>query len=160
MHLRVVDRSRHDLHRLVVLAIPAELREIRPPLHELAMPLEEQRFGEGSVEVAIDAAQHRGNAPLRRADPASVGLQPELPPQRRLHAVAVQRLAFDLGGLERLGADQVEDDRQPLIVRQMAGRTHRDTAAAQELGLPRRQGVGSVAEPGPVWMLPIPLHER
>ena len=71
---------------------------------------------EGLGEVAIEIDHHFGDALLGGRNSAPVGSEAEIAPDRRLDALAIEKLALDLGSLERLGADQVDGQQAFVIV--------------------------------------------
>jgi hypothetical protein len=62
----------------------------------------------GTYGCLVEVHHHLSDAALGGRNPALVEAEPELLAKRGLHALAVEKLAFDFGGLQRFVADQLD----------------------------------------------------
>ena len=67
----------------------------------------------------------------------SFGAEPELVAQRGLHAIAVENLAFDFRGLDRLVADQLDPEGFPVVGADMLAGADEFAGLPQKLLLKR-----------------------
>ncbi len=119
MNLRIADRAGDDLHRLIMRSVGANVFQISPAGCKHAMPSEHGFVRERLGEAAIEIHRHVGDALLGGRNSTRVSIEPEIAPDGRLHALAVEVLAFNLGSLESLVADEVDGQRVFVVVADM-----------------------------------------
>src|SRR5262245_55372902 len=107
MNLPLVDRAGDNLHRILVRSVGANGFQIPPSRHEHAMPPEEAFMGERFNEATVEIRHHVGDALFGGGNSVAVCNEPEISPDGRLDAAAVEKLALDFRGLNRLVADQI-----------------------------------------------------
>jgi len=109
--------------------------------------------------LPIQIDHQLGHPCLGRGDAAPVFGQAEFTQQRGLKAVAVQKLALDPGGHQRLVADQLDRQRPLLGVTQMGEGPEQESGFVQQARLQGREPHAVVGECGPIGLLPVPDHE-
>src|SRR5438876_8536067 len=61
MHLRFIDRSGDNLHRIIAPSITPDIVEIMPPAEEHPMPCEQHIVGKWRGERAVEINHHLSN---------------------------------------------------------------------------------------------------
>ena len=156
MNLPFVDRARDNLHWILVRSVDADGFQIPPSGCEHAVPPEQAFVRERSGEAAVEIRHHVGNALFGGGNSAAVGIEPEISPDGRLDAVAVEKLALDFRGLDRLVADQVHGKSALIVLTDVAEGTQQKPAAKQEPCFPGFEDRPVETELRPVILLPIP----
>ena len=96
MHLRFIDRSGDNLHRIIAPSITPDILEIMPPADEHPVPCKQDLVGKRRGERTVEINHHLSNPSFRWTHPPVVCGESKLPSNGRLHACAIKNLAFDL----------------------------------------------------------------
>jgi len=103
-----MDRPGYDLHRVTAASVATDVCKIGPTVDDMTMPSVErcsiQRLGDTLVKID----HHLGDAGFGRLDPTLIPGEPQVPADRGLDAVAIERLSFDRRGVDGLMAHQLD----------------------------------------------------
>ena len=158
MHFRVVQRSRDHLHRIAVFTINAA-GQIASSVHQQRVPVQKPRLVQWRLGFPVKFHHQFRNPLLRRRNPAVVRRQSELPPDRRLHALAIQDFPLDLRSLQRLLAHQLRHQQILAVLFQMFHRPPIDPRFLQKPLLQRSQTPRIKTKIRPIVLLPIPKFQ-
>ena len=73
MHLRFIDRSGDNLHRIIAPSITPDILEIMPPADEHPVPCKQDVVGKWRGERAVEINHHLRNPSFRWPNAAVIG---------------------------------------------------------------------------------------